>query len=42
VRTSTVLSLDGSPVTTTVTYSSWGHGPAISAPPSSDVLSFGF
>ena len=42
VRTSTVLTLDGSPVTTTVTYSSWGHGPAISAPPSSDVLSFGF
>jgi hypothetical protein len=41
VRTSTVLSLDGSPVTTTVTYSSWGHGPAIVAPPSSDVLSFG-
>jgi hypothetical protein len=39
VRVSTVASLDGSPVTTTVTYSSWGHGPPITAPPSSDVLS---
>lgn len=41
VRTTTVLTLDGSPVTTTVTYAAWGHGPAIAAPPSSDVLSFG-
>lgn len=41
IRTSTVATLDGTPVTTTVTYASWGHGPAIVAPPSSDVLSFG-
>jgi hypothetical protein len=42
IRTSTVLTLDGQPVTTTVTYSSWGHGPAIAAPRSDEVLSFGF
>jgi hypothetical protein len=41
IRTSTVASVDGTPVTTTVTYSGWGHGPAIVAPPPGDVLSFG-
>ncbi len=39
IRISTVASLDGTRVATTVTYSSWGKGPAITAPPSSDVLS---
>jgi hypothetical protein len=39
IRVSTVASLDGTRVVTTVTYGSWGKGPAIVAPPSSDVLS---
>ena len=39
VRTSTVATLDGTRVATTVTYASWGKGPAISAPPASDVMS---
>jgi hypothetical protein len=39
IRISSLASLDGTRVATTVTYASWGRGPAITAPPSSDVLS---
>lgn len=40
IRTTTSAELDGTPVATTVTYASWGKGPAIVAPPADDVLSF--